>query len=414
MTTQQNSANPAGPSDSLPASVNPALAGDASLDRRLLLGAAGLAGVAALGAITSRASAGPLNPPAGAVAGTGKPIGELEPRVAVNATNTPGNATYVFVISSLGSYYLTGNITVPSGRTGVYLAAGATLDLNGFTINGAGSTSVGIQAGNGCTIRGGTVSNVSGAVVVGISPATAVLIEDLVVTGFSSRGLDLGGGSVVRRCTLTGQGITGIELQGDYGLVESCQVNNTSATGIYLNSYSVARGCLLNRCGIGLRLGFGSVAESCNAVACNDTGIQAGQRSVVKGCTAINVTVGFSGSAGVGFDLADGAEAVGSAALSCFVGIRASTGGRIIECTADACSSAAVRLTGSGNTVDACRLNRSSIGIDMTGVSGNYMHKCVLAGNTNPIAVNIGGNWYPNVALASTNTATNPLASVIA
>ncbi|HYC99633.1 MAG TPA: hypothetical protein VEB22_00270, partial [Phycisphaerales bacterium] len=70
-------------------------------ERRLLLGAAGLAGIAALA--SRRAEAGPLVPPAGAVAPTAKPLGELEPRTAVNATNTPGNLTNVYRITQPGS-----------------------------------------------------------------------------------------------------------------------------------------------------------------------------------------------------------------------------------------------------------------------------------------------------------------------
>lgn len=383
-----------------------------ALDRRLLLGAAGLAGVAALGAITSRAVAGPLNPPAGAVASTGKPIGELEPRIAVNATNTPGSASYVFIISTPGSYYLTGNVTIPSGRTGIYLVAGATLDLNGFTITAAVNSSSGIYAGHYSTVRNGAIANTANAIAA-LDGNTTVFVENLFVNGFTTRGLDLGARSVVRGCTVTGQGFVGIESQGDYALVENCIVTNTAGTGVYLNSYSTLRRCMLTGSSIGARVGFGSVAEECSFSSCNHTGIQAGQRSVVKGCTAANITVGVAGNPGVGIDLSDGAEAVGCAALSCVIGVRGSTGGRIIECTADACTSSAVRLTGSGNTVESCRLNRSGIGVDMNGTGGNYVQKCVLTGNTNALAVNIGGNWYPNVLLANTNTATNPLASVI-
>ena len=54
-----------------------------------------------------------------------------------------------------------------------------------------------------------------------------------------------------------------------------------------------------------------------------------------------------------------------------------------------------------------------AIGVDMSGASGNYVHKCVLFGNTTAYAVSAGGNWYPNVVLSGVNAATNPLASVV-
>src|SRR5690606_25957259 len=55
--------------------------------------------------------AGPVNPPAGPVAPTHKTLTEVEPRIAVNAANTPGASGAMYVISQPGSYYLTGNIT---------------------------------------------------------------------------------------------------------------------------------------------------------------------------------------------------------------------------------------------------------------------------------------------------------------
>src|SRR6187397_3128637 len=78
-------------------------------------------------------NAGDLNPPAGPVGSTMKNLSDVEPRIAVNATNTPGDADSVFKITQSGSYYLAGNITGVSAKYGVEIAAsGVTLDLNGF------------------------------------------------------------------------------------------------------------------------------------------------------------------------------------------------------------------------------------------------------------------------------------------
>ena len=52
----------------------------------------------------SPAFSGSLTPPAGPVAPTPGP----EPRIAINATNTPGDADSVYRIAQPGSYYLTG------------------------------------------------------------------------------------------------------------------------------------------------------------------------------------------------------------------------------------------------------------------------------------------------------------------
>jgi hypothetical protein len=112
-------------------------------DRRMLLGAAGLAGVAAL---TKMAQGGDLNPPPGPISPTMKPLDQIEPRIVVNSANTPGNATATFRITQPGSYYLTGNITGESGKNGIEIvASGVTLDLMGFDLAGVPGSLDGIR-----------------------------------------------------------------------------------------------------------------------------------------------------------------------------------------------------------------------------------------------------------------------------
>src|SRR5678809_1013800 len=83
---------------------------------------------------------GSLTPP-GAPAPTMKTLDQLQPRIPVNATTTPGDATSVFKITQPGSYYLTGNIAGVAGKHGIYVTTGnVTLDLMGFDLVGvAGS-----------------------------------------------------------------------------------------------------------------------------------------------------------------------------------------------------------------------------------------------------------------------------------
>ena len=51
---------------------------------------------------------GPLAPP-GAAAPTTKTLDQVEPRIAINSTNTPGDADSLYKITQPGSSYLTGN-----------------------------------------------------------------------------------------------------------------------------------------------------------------------------------------------------------------------------------------------------------------------------------------------------------------
>ena len=94
-------------------------------------------GLAIIGVMTTLA--GDLDPPAGPVAPTMKTLDEVEPRIALNQVNTPGNSGVAFLIPEPGSYYLTedtptvtfqGGIDVPTG--------GVTIDLNGFTLRHGG------------------------------------------------------------------------------------------------------------------------------------------------------------------------------------------------------------------------------------------------------------------------------------
>src|SRR5687767_7622300 len=95
------------------------------------------AGALALTGIVFLTVAGPLDPPDGPITSTYKTLTEVEPRIAVNAQNTPGDANSLFRITQPGSYYLTGNITGVPNKNGVYIFGHrVTLDLNGFTVDG--------------------------------------------------------------------------------------------------------------------------------------------------------------------------------------------------------------------------------------------------------------------------------------
>lgn len=382
--------------------------GSPAIDRRLLLGAASLAGVAALTSLTSRASAGPLTPPAGPIASSGKPLAELEPRIAVNATNTPGDGTYLHVLSAPGSYYLTGDINIPAGFSGINMFSRTTLDLNGFTISGTGGTTTGIQANAECTIRNGSIRNLAN----GISTGTFNTIEDVSVIGAISRGIRGGSRSEVRRCKvngfLGGSGI-GIEIRDSEGVVEDCNVAVGFSPGISLPGFSTLRRTRVTNCQVGASVGFAAKVESCAFLACSVAGLQTGSRSTVDSCSAVSV----ASSPGTGFDLGEATQIARSTAGDCVIGFRLANAGGIVDCSADTCSSSGIRCNGSGIIVDNCRLTRNAVALDMIGVGNNYAQRCTALGNTSYIAVSFGGNWYPNVPLGGVNTSTNPLASVV-
>jgi len=66
-----------------------------------------------------------------------KTLDEVEARTILNGTNTPGDATSSFIITTPGSYYPVGNIAGTSGKHGISIQANdVALDLNGFALIG--------------------------------------------------------------------------------------------------------------------------------------------------------------------------------------------------------------------------------------------------------------------------------------
>ena len=95
---------------------------------------------------------GPITPP-GAPAAMMKTLDQVEPRIPISGPT---------FISTSGSYYLTGNISVASGNGIVVLAPDVTLDLNGFLISSATNQHAGVRidpAAHRCTVKNGHIQN---------------------------------------------------------------------------------------------------------------------------------------------------------------------------------------------------------------------------------------------------------------
>jgi hypothetical protein len=247
--------------------------------------------IASLSAVAVFAIAGPLSPPAGPITGTYKTLGDVEPRVAVNATNTPGNVNYSFVISQPGSYYLTGNITGVSGKAGIEIvASNVTLDLCGFALQGVAGSSQGIVAGGAIlntTVRNGTVTGWGGTGVdLGfISGCRGGLIEN-VHAGSNSTGIHAAATSVVRNCTATSNSVNGFGLT-EGTLAECCAARSNGSSGFVLETGSIARSCSAN----GNASGFSGIStdaliSECSAEANTQKGIVVSGPAIIERCMA--------------------------------------------------------------------------------------------------------------------------------
>lgn len=397
----------------------------APVDRRLAVGLGAL-GVAA---IASRAAAGPLNPPAGPVAPTGKPLAELEPRTAINSVNTPGVGAAVYTITQPGSYYLTGDVMVPTNKIGIHIATDDVwIDLCGFRVFSSGAlANAGITSESSLkniSIRNGTIEGVAGNGVaysgdvgrfsdliirncgsIGLVKRSPIaLLERVVATGCSATAIEVGTASAIFDCHADSNLSTGIEVSAAHGLFSGCSATRNGAFGlmagdnalfvdcisfdndqhgIVLNQSGVAHRCIsTNNGGTGFHAqNLVSVLTDCNAQGNAAGGFIVGEGSVIAGCIAE-----FNGSDG--FSLAHGCSLSGSTAdANARYGVNASaaTGASISGCVVRGSGSSGI-IAGSRSSIrnNNCASNGQPVsntaGIQISGSSNRVQGNICSAG----------------------------------
>ncbi|MDX2117111.1 MAG: NosD domain-containing protein [Planctomycetota bacterium] len=232
--------------------------------RRLLLGALGVAGIAAL---TRSAVAGPLSPPLGPVQPTPGP----EPRTPINADTTPGDATAYFVISEPGSYYMQRNLIGPATRSAIRITAdNVTVDLNGFAIVGDSEGTPGsltFETGpiENLTIRNGSIRSWGSYVT--LNPLFNAIFEDLRIIGPYAGNLEASAQhSLFRRIVIDSTGEVGILAEKNC-VIEDCVVvkredsNFGLTSGIQAGLSSIVQRCVISGCGSGIEVSGGFVRD---------------------------------------------------------------------------------------------------------------------------------------------------------
>ena len=369
------------------------------------------------GAMVGMLAFGPLIPPAGAVSSTAKTLAEIEPRMAINATNTPGDADSVFKITQAGSYYLTSGFTAPSGKHGIEIAAdNVSIDLMGFTVDGANVT-----------------PNRSG-ILVGSVDQTDVSVRDGTVIGFRATGIDLSSsnsrvsqctvrscgnaivvgynGSVVS-CTVRNNTVGGILVLGG-GLVEGCAAeSNTGAGGIWATGSRkvVFRGCTATMNTNGIAGGDGCVITDCSSFGNSAAGINGGFASSISNCSS-------SANTGIGISVGEGSMVQScSARLNSGNGIEAQRGSSVVDCSARSNGGKGIRafadssvlssnassnsqggiIAGSYVTISNCTASLNT-GRGIEGATSSSITGCTASGNTSD------GIWIDTVNTVTGNT----------
>ncbi len=245
--------------------------------------------------------AGPLNPPAGPVAPTFKTLAEVEPRIAINAANTPGDndaTPSVYKITQPGSYYLTADVQVPLGKIGIEIASSdVSIDLGGFTLASGLAGVYALHPGgpavalSGLHVRNGAVRGATNAGF-GLSLAKGSRLEDVTALQCDF-GIHLGDGWAVQRC-VAHTCDTGFQAGA------KCALRDCGATDNQLSGFQVGDGCALGGCvaggngGHGFFLGNASTITGCAATVNGLRGISVLQDGVIADCA-----VKDSGGAGV-------------------------------------------------------------------------------------------------------------------
>jgi parallel beta-helix repeat protein len=372
--------------------------------------------------------AGPLDPPAGPVTSTGKTLSEVEPRIAVNPTNTPGDADSLYRISQPGSYYLTGNITGVVGKHGIQVAtSGVTLDLNGFQLRGVAGSLDGINVsafdGVNITIKNGSLRSwgdcgLEAEYNAGHPPAC--VLTGIAAAGNGRDGLALWGGNRVVSCAALENAADGVSVVGDSALIDcisssnggigfttnsGCTLANCVASGNTTRGFSGFAGCTYTNCSASSNgNGFVSTASTYNGCAAYSN--TANGFDLFTGCTLTSCNAYRNG--GIGIDASSSATVIGcTASENTGIGINTSSGTTVRECNATnndgvgiqvssncqvrdnnavnnggtTVTFANIRATGSDNRIEGNNCTDAPIGINVA-IAGNIIIRNTCASNT--------------------------------
>ncbi len=310
--------------------------------------------------------AGPLDPPPGPVAPTFKTLSDVEPRTAINAVNTPGDATATCRITAPGSYYLSGNLTGQVGKNGIVIAsAGVTIDLGGFELAGVPGSLSGIFAeanADNVALKGGTVRS-WGTTGINLSNSRGICMENLFVQLNTGKGIRIGGSFSLRGCVSHSNGDDGF-FTGSDGVVRDCIAYNNQVDGFQAaNNVTISACTFRSNRGRGLDVISNGCVKDC-VVSDNDLdGIAVGNdcRVADNQCTG-------NGLAGTG---------------------------------------AGVRVSGSDNRIEGNNCSDADFGIQIVS-TGNVIIRNTCSGNTTNFNVG-GGNFWGTVVTteAAMNAAVN-------
>ncbi|HRX84283.1 MAG TPA: right-handed parallel beta-helix repeat-containing protein, partial [Phycisphaerae bacterium] len=308
-----------------------------------------------------------------------------EPRVAINASNTPGDADSLFKITQPGSYYLTDNITGVAGKHGVEIAAsGVTLHLNGLDLLGVPGSLDGVSVTelslkNIAVVNGSVRSWDGDGVDLRSYGAANWRAADLLAGGNTGDGIKVGSVCTVLSCSAyqnTGNGIT----TGNGCTVSNCLAYQNTAIGIRTNT-----GCTLSNCsayvntGSGISIDDGSTVSHCSAVFNTGNGI-----STLEGGCTVSICSAYS-NIGNGISVNSNCTVADCTARgNTLDGIRCSPGclirNNVCSFNGTGGDGAGIHATGADNRIEDNNCTSADRGIDVD-LAGNIIVRNTCSGN---------------------------------
>lgn len=230
------------------------------------------------------AVAGPIVPPGGTPSSTMKTLTDVEPRIAINSDNTPGNASAFHIINQSGSYYLTGHVVVTGDTTAILVnAPDVTIDMNGF-----GVIRVGTGTTNSSLVRSGGVS------------FSNIVVKNGTVKNSGKHAIELWGNSRVENVRVIKPLGVGIMMNGSRNVVADCVIDDPTQDAVLVGDDALVMNTSVFSPGTyGIVTGANSEVRSSRVLAAGQNGIQAGIGTLVQNCTVANCTAfGISGTFG--------------------------------------------------------------------------------------------------------------------
>lgn len=331
---------------------------------------------------------GSLTPPPGTPAPTMKSLDQIASHgVALNSTNTPGDASNHFIIINPGSYYLTGNLAATEANAIRVAGAGVTIDLNGFQIStsngtpGDGITIVGTA--HHCTVKNGSITGFAQGINTLTQTARNCLFRDITASNCTNFGIRAGEGAVLEGCRVHDCSGANAIAAGTASTLRDCTAShNTAVNAIQVGGSSTVTNCTAssNTGTSAISVGFGSTLLNCAAVSNTVTNaITTSSGCVLTNCTAASNTATNGFSTGTGCTL----HGCAAQANTCTFGFTATGNCSFNHCTATSNTSSATTSAGF-NTTSACKFTDCSASLNTTTASP--------ATNSTAIGFNIGNS----------------------